>query len=113
MSKRSRFITLVHAATKSFANFCFASAHAYTSAKARSWECEPKIRSTRVPVHLTAFVFRSRPSYTPSEPAGCHCVLMSSRLTKKSFVSSPGRLVKTPCLDPAARSEEHTSELQS
>ena len=27
-SKRSRFITLVHAATKSFANFSFASAHA-------------------------------------------------------------------------------------
>ena len=32
------------------------------------------MRSTRVAVHLTAFVLRSRPSYTPSEPAGCHCV---------------------------------------
>ena len=29
---------------------------------ARSCECEPKIRSTRVPVHLTALVLRSRPS---------------------------------------------------
>src|SRR5436190_18192146 len=94
-SKRSRFITLVHAATKSFTNFSFESAHAYTSARARTCECEPKIRSTRVPVHLTAFDLRSRPSYTPSEPAGCHCVLMSSRLTKKSFVSVSGFLVKT------------------
>ena len=61
-SKRSPFITLVHAATKSFANFSLESAHPYTSAKARKCECEPKIRSTRVPVHLTSFVFRSRPS---------------------------------------------------
>src|SRR6266852_8809459 len=99
-SKRSAFITLVHAATKSFTNFSFASVHAYTSAKARSCECEPKIRSTRVPVHLTWFVFRSRPSYTPPEPLdGCHWVLISSRLTKKSFVSVSGRLVKTPYVD--------------
>src|SRR5256885_15660027 len=85
-------MTLAHAATKSFANFSPESEHAYTSATARSCECEPKIRSTRVPVHLTSFVFRSRPSYTPSEPAeGCHCVRMSRRLTKKSFVSVSGR----------------------
>src|SRR5476649_2754121 len=60
---------------------------------------------------------------------------MSSRLTKKSFVSVSGRLVKTPCADcpvfafstrrpptrtvisgavsVSNRSEEHTSELQS
>ena len=45
------------------------------------------------PVHLTSPVFRSRPSYTPSAPAtGCHCVPMSSRLTKKSFVSVSRRL---------------------
>jgi len=29
----------------------------------------------------------------------CHCVPMSSRLTKKSFVSVCGRLVKTTCMD--------------
>src|ERR1035438_8385136 len=98
-SKRSWSITFVHAATKSFANFSLASEHAYTSASERSWECEPKIRSTRVPVHLTSFVFRSRPSYTPSVPLGCHCVFMSSRLTKKSLVSVPDFLVKTPCLE--------------
>src|SRR2546421_6925050 len=102
-SKRSRSITLVHAATKSFTNFSFESAHAYTSAKARSCECDPKIKSTRVPVHLSSFVLRSRPSYTPSEPAeGCHCVPISSRLTKKSFVSVSSRLVNTPCVDFAA-----------
>ena len=30
---------------------------------------------------------------------GCHCVAISSRLTKKSLVSVSGRLVKTPCVD--------------
>ena len=43
------------------------------------------------------------PSYTPPEmPStvleGSHFVFMSSRLTKKSFVSVSGRSVKTPCL---------------
>jgi uncharacterized protein (TIGR03000 family) len=52
-SKRSRFITLCHAATKSRTNACCESSHAYTSAMARSWEFEPKTRSTAVPVHLT------------------------------------------------------------
>src|SRR5271163_72375 len=87
-SKRSRFITLFHAATKSFTNFSFESEHAYTSASARSSEFDPKIRSARVPCHLTTFVFRSRPSYTPEEPLdkGCHSVLMSRRLVKKSLV---------------------------
>src|SRR5262249_58812138 len=33
---------------------------------------------------------------------GCHSVAMSSRLTKKSLVSFPGCLVKTPCLEPPA-----------
>jgi hypothetical protein len=61
-SKRSWFMTLLHAAAKSFTNFSFESAQAYTSARARSCECEPKIRSTRVAVHLTWFVLRSRPS---------------------------------------------------
>ena len=44
------------------------------------------MRSTRVACPRTAFVLRSRPSYRLS-PAGCHAVSMSSRLTKKSFVS--------------------------
>ena len=46
-----------------------------------------RCRSTSV-----AFVLRSRPSYTSSSfGAGCHCVRMSSRLTKKSLVSRSGR----------------------
>ena len=54
----------------------------------------------RVPVHLSSPVARSRPSNTPSDVADfCHFVLMSSRFTKKSLVSVPGRLVKTPCAD--------------
>ena len=52
-SKRSRFITLFHAATKSWTNFSCASEPPYTSDSARSTECEPKTRSARVPVHLT------------------------------------------------------------
>ena len=44
------------------------------------------------PEPTTSFVLRSRPSYTPSEPAdGCHCVFMSSRLTKKSLAERLGR----------------------
>src|SRR5215468_2426186 len=52
-SNRSRFITLTHAATKSFTNFSFASSLAYTSATARSSEFDPKTRSTRLPVQTT------------------------------------------------------------
>jgi hypothetical protein len=44
----------------------------------------------RVPVHRTSVVLRSRPSYAFSEAVGCHSVPISSRLTKKSFVSFPG-----------------------
>src|ERR1700678_763363 len=66
---------------------------------ARSWEFEPKRRSTRVPVHLVLPVARSLPSYTPSDvEEDCHFVFMSSRLTKKSFVKVSGRVVKTLCL---------------
>ena len=60
-SNRSRFMTLFQAATKSRANFSLASADAYTSASARSWECEPNTRSTAVAVHLT-LPCASRPS---------------------------------------------------
>src|SRR5690606_5121137 len=61
-SKRSAFITLVHAAIKSFTNFSLASLLAYTSAKALSSELEPKIRSARVAVHLVSPVALSFPS---------------------------------------------------
>ena len=55
-------MTLFQAATKSCTNLALASSHAYTSAKARNSEFEPKIRSTLVPVHFTLPVARSRPS---------------------------------------------------
>ncbi len=61
-SKRSRFITLSQAVTKSVTNFSFASALAYTSANALNSELEPKTKSTVVAVHLTSPVLRSRPS---------------------------------------------------
>src|SRR5206468_13053929 len=78
-SKRSRFMTLSHAATKSRTNFSFESFWAYTSERARSTEFEPKTRSTAVAVHLTSHVARSRPSYTFSAEADAfHSVLMSS-----------------------------------
>jgi len=61
-SKRSRFITLVQAATKSWTNLSLASLLAYTSARARNWAWEPNTRSTRVPLHFTSPVLRSRAS---------------------------------------------------
>ena len=39
----------------------------------------------------------SHPSSKPSLADFRHCVRMSRRLTKKSFVSVPGRSVNTPC----------------
>jgi len=52
-------------------------------------------------VHLTAPVVRSRPSNRrPRRRSAVHTVPMSSRLTKKSLVSAPGRSVKTPCVEP-------------
>lgn len=53
-SKRSRFITLVQAATKSCTSFCCPSAQAYTSASARSTELEPNTRSTRVALYFAS-----------------------------------------------------------
>ncbi len=99
-SKRSRFITLFHAATKSCKNFSWESWQPYTSAMARSWEFAPKMRSTRLPVHFNSPVARSRPSNTSaSSEVAFHVVRMSSRFTKKSLVSASGRLVNTPCWD--------------
>ena len=55
---------------------------------ARSWEFEPKTRSTAVAVHLTSSLPCRRPSYTFSAAADVfHSVPISSRLTKKSFVN--------------------------
>jgi hypothetical protein len=54
-------MTLTQAATKSRTNFSCPSSQAYTSATARSWEFEPKMRSTAVPVHFSSPVCRSRP----------------------------------------------------
>src|SRR5580658_2773410 len=98
-SKRSRFITLVQAATKSWTNLACASELPYTSERARSCALEPKIRSARVAVQRTSPVLRSRPSNAlfASETA-FHAVCMSSRLIKKSLVNASGFLVKTPNL---------------
>ena len=61
-SKRSRFITFTQAATKASTNACLASFSANASACARNCELEPNKRSTRVAVHLTSPVLRSRAS---------------------------------------------------
>ena len=49
-SKRSAFMPLFQATTKSLTNFSFASSCLQISAIARSCELEPKVRSTRVAV---------------------------------------------------------------
>src|SRR6266542_7104448 len=74
-SNRSAFITLAHAATKSCTNFSFASSLAYTSARARSSEFDPKTRSARLPVHLSSPVAAARPSNVFASPdVGFHVV---------------------------------------
>jgi hypothetical protein len=55
--------TFVHAATKSLKNFSFESWHAYTAANARSSECEPKVKSTRMPA--ISFLAWERRTFTP------------------------------------------------
>ncbi len=59
-------------------------------ARARSCEFDPNTRSTRVAVHFSALVLRSRSSKTSSAADVAFQTLpMSSRLTKKSLVSVP------------------------
>lgn len=66
-------------------------------ATARSWAFEPQTRSTRVPVHLSSPVARSRPANnSPASETGVHAVRTSRRFTKKSFVGVFVRVVKTP-----------------
>ena len=101
-SKRSRFITLVQAATKSCTSFCCPSAQAYTSARARSTELEPNTRSTRVALYFASPVLRSLPVNSSAwSSAAFQTVAISSRLTKKSLLSTPTRSVNTPCLLPS------------
>src|SRR3954453_393951 len=101
MSKRSRFITLCQALTKSLTNFGCESEHAYTSDTALSCAFEPKIRSARVAFHLDLPDFRSLPSKVSCEAlVAFHTYFMSKRLTKKSFASVSGRSVKTPKVVP-------------
>ena len=77
-----------------------ASSVAYTSASARSSECDPKTRSTRLAVHLSSPLTRQRPSNdSRASDVGFHSVPMSRRCTKKSLVNVPGRFVNTPCFD--------------
>ena len=53
-------------------------------------------------------LLRSRPSNTSASPAPASTpCLMSSRLTKKSLLSVPGRCVKTPCLARADVGAQH------
>lgn len=60
--------------------------------RAGSREFDPKTKSTRVAVHLTSPVLRSRPANTslPSKTV-LHSLPMSSRFTKKLLVSASGR----------------------
>ena len=60
--------------------------------RAGSREFDPNTKSTRVAVHLTSPVLRSRPANTslPSKTV-LHSLPMSSRFTKKLLVSASGR----------------------
>ena len=106
-SKRSAFITLVQAATKSFTNFSFASARRVDLGEGAQLRvrAEDQVDARAGPLDrlrlaVAALVQRS-------SPAGCHSVPMSSRLTKKSFVSVPGLLGEDAMLRAAGVRAEH------
>ena len=65
---------MYQAATKSATNFSFASSLAYTSARARSSELEPKMRSTLVPVQTTSPAALRPSNAFASEATGVHVV---------------------------------------
>ena len=70
---------------------------AKASAKARNCEFDPNAKSTRLAVHFTAPVVRSRPSNrVSSSEMSDQVVPMSNRFVKKSLLRLPGRSVKTP-----------------
>ena len=95
-SNRSRFITLFQAATKSRIDFLRVGA-SVDFRQGTKLGVRPEIRSTRVAVHLSSPVFRSRPQRVPPSPKPAPTPYMSSKFTKKSLVSVSGRVVKTPC----------------
>ena len=100
-SKRSAFITLIQAATKSRTNFCLRVVLSIDFGKCAQprVRSEDKIDAGGGPFHLRR-VARSRPSNTSlASETGFHSVPISTRFTKKSLVSVPGRSVKTPCRD--------------
>lgn len=96
-SNRSASITLAHESMKSVINFSLASSQAYTSDKARSSEFELNTRSTRLAVYMTLTVSRSLPSNSSAiSDVGFKSILISVRLTIKSFASDPDLSVNTP-----------------
>ena len=101
-SKRSRFITLTQADTKSLTNRASPSSAPYTSQTALNSVFDPNIRSARVPENFIAPVLRSLPiNALSSLVAAFHVIEKSRTLVKKSLLKRPTLSVKTPCLDPS------------
>ena len=93
-------MTLSHAATKSLTNFsCRVVARVDLRERAElGVRAEHEVDAAAGPFDL-AVVPRLRPSkVSAASDVGFHSVSMSSRFTKKSLVSVPGRLVNTPTI---------------
>ena len=106
-SKRSRFMTLSHAATKSCTNFSLRVVAGVDLGDGSELGVRPEDEVDRGagPLELAGRAVAALVDVLGREDA-CHSVPMSSRFTKKSLVSVPGRSVKTPCLIcPALASE--------
>jgi hypothetical protein len=99
-SKRSRFITLVHAATKSLEELSFGvlACVDFRQGSKLGVRTKDEVYAGAGPFEFA--VARSRPSnMSCSSEVAFHVVSISSRFTKKSLVSVSGFLVKTPCWD--------------
>ena len=102
-SNLSRFITLVQAATKSFTNFSFASALAYTSAIARKLGvgAKYKVGTCGSPFWLTCFAVSTQVEFlvfTHCFPGSAHI----QQVYKKIVGQAPQVLsVNMPCFEPS------------
>ena len=98
-SKRSRFMTLSHAATKSRTNFSFASSAGVDLGERPELgvRAEDEVDGGGGPLDLAGGPVAALVHVLRAMPTTFHSVPMSSRFTKKSLVSVPGRSVKTPC----------------
>ena len=108
-SNRSLSMTLTHAATKSRTNFSRGVLAGVDLGEGPQLRVRAEDQVDRGGRSTARRRWRRRGSRRRSPPTreAFHCVPGSSRLAKKSLVSTPGRSVSTPCGDAADVGAEH------